>query len=90
MNASGIPGLKYKLVTSHYLDNDAAKAVSTNPVMPPKTKHIHIKFQYVLEQIMLQSTAEYPRRKTAPTSSPSQLGRTSSSDTMRQSLEMET
>ena len=49
MNASGIPGLKYKLATSHYLDNDAAKSVSTYPVMPPKAKHIHIKLNYVLE-----------------------------------------
>ena len=60
MNDTGIPGLKYTSATSHYLDNDAAKAVSTNPVMPPKAKHIHIKFQYVLEQFMNNAT-EYGR-----------------------------
>ena len=60
MNASGIRGLKYSRATTHYLDNDAAKAVSTNPVMPLKAKHIHIKLQYVLEQFMNNAT-EYGR-----------------------------
>ena len=56
MNASGIPGLKYKLATSHYLDNDAAKSISTNPVQPPKAKLMHIKLNYVLEQYMNNAT----------------------------------
>ena len=56
MNASGIPGLKYKLAISHMLDNEAARAVSTNPSMPPKAKHTHIKHNYVLEQYMNNAT----------------------------------
>ena len=45
-----MPKFRYRLATSEYCDSDAALAVSTNPVMPPKTTHVHIKFQYVLEQ----------------------------------------
>ncbi len=68
MNASGIPGLKYKLAVSHFLDNDAAKAVSTNPSMPPKAKHIYIKHNYVLEQFMNNAT-DYGRVASADNSS---------------------
>ncbi len=60
MNSTGIPGLKYIRATSHYLDNDAAKAVSTDPVTPPKAKHIHIKYQYELEKFLNNAT-EYGR-----------------------------
>ena len=38
------------------LDNEAARAVSTNPPMPPKAKHTHIKHNYVLEQYMNNAT----------------------------------
>ncbi len=60
MNVTRIPGLKYMRATSHYLDNDAAKAISTNPVITPKAKHIHIMYQYDLEQFLNNAT-EYCR-----------------------------
>ena len=60
MNATGIPDLKYRHATSHCLDNESAKAISTNPVIPPKAKHIHIKYQYELEQFLNNAT-EYGR-----------------------------
>ena len=49
-NGAGLRRFRYRLATSVYCDNDAALAISTNPVMPPKAKHVHIKYQYVLEQ----------------------------------------
>ena len=49
-NGAGLRKFRYRLATSVYCDNDAALAISTNPMMPAKSKHVHIKYQYVLEQ----------------------------------------
>jgi hypothetical protein len=45
-----IPGLTYKLATTMYGDNQAAIAVSENPVHHQRSKHIHLKYQYVADQ----------------------------------------
>ena len=42
------------------IDNEAARATSTNPTVPPKAKHIHIKHNYILEQFV-NNAVDYGR-----------------------------
>jgi hypothetical protein len=51
VNCANIPNVKYRLSSGLWSDNEAAIAISADPVLHQRTKHIHIKYQYVNENV---------------------------------------
>jgi hypothetical protein len=51
INCANIPNVKYRLASGMWSDNQAAIAVSSEPVLHQRTKHIGIKYQYVNENV---------------------------------------
>ena len=48
---ANIPGMTYVFATTMYGDNQAAIAISENPMHHQRAKHIHLKYQYVVDQV---------------------------------------
>ena len=44
--------IQYDETISIFCDNTSAISISKNPIMHSKTKHIHIKFHFLREQVM--------------------------------------
>ncbi len=51
INCANITGIKYRLASGMWSDNQAAIAVSSESVLQQRTKHIGIKYQYVNENV---------------------------------------
>ena len=51
VNCAGIPNVKYRLSSGLWSDNEEAIAISADPVLHQRTKHIGIKNQYVNENV---------------------------------------
>ena len=51
VNCANITNIKYRLASGLWSDNEAAIAVSSEPVLHQRTKHIGIKYQYVNENV---------------------------------------
>ena len=51
VNCANIPFVKYRLASGLWSDNEAAIAISSDPVLHQRTKHIGIKYQYVNENV---------------------------------------
>ena len=49
INCAGIPGVKFRLASGLWSDNQSSIAIASNPVFHQRTKHIAIKYQYVNE-----------------------------------------
>ena len=49
INSAGIPGVKFRLASGLWSDNQSSIAIASNPVFHQRTKHIAIKYQYVNE-----------------------------------------
>ena len=49
INCAGIPGVKFRLASGMWSDNQSSIAIASNPVFHQRTKHIAIKYQYVNE-----------------------------------------
>ena len=47
LRSTRIPGMTYVYATTLYGDNKAAMSISENPMHHQKSKHIHLKYQYV-------------------------------------------
>ena len=51
LTCANIPFVKYRLASELWSDNEAAIAISSDPVLHQRTKHIGIKYQYVNENV---------------------------------------
>ena len=49
INCAGIPGVRFRLASGLWSDNQSSIAIASNPVFHQRTKHIAIKYQYVNE-----------------------------------------
>jgi hypothetical protein len=49
INCANIPGVKFRLASGLWSDNQSSIAIALNPVLHNRTKHIAIKYQYVNE-----------------------------------------
>ena len=51
VKSASIPGMTYVYATTLYGDNKPALAIAENPMHHQKSKHIHLKYQYVQDQV---------------------------------------
>jgi hypothetical protein len=51
VKSTGIPGLTYKYATTLYGDNKPSQEIASNPMHHQKAKHIHLKYEYVQDQV---------------------------------------
>ena len=49
INCANIPGIRFRLASGLWSDNQSSIAIALNPVLHNRTKHIAIKYQYVNE-----------------------------------------
>ena len=53
INCAYIPGIRFRLASGLWSDNQSSIAIALNPVLHNRTKHIAIKYQYVDECVQM-------------------------------------
>jgi hypothetical protein len=64
LKSTRIPKLTYIYASTLYGDNKPSQAIAENPMHHQKAKHIHLKYQYVQDQVSLHNVVmEYINTK---------------------------